>query len=536
MEESRDLGGLGESQFENWSKQVGFTVNKSIIDRTGWDYLVEFPSNHLSSNSEESTWDQITPSIECRIQVKSNDIYQGKGRSSINLSHVLRFLNSPLPVFFLFFEYGGKNSPQNAYIVHFDEQLMERALKRLRNEYIGSKAKLHNKTFNISYGSQHKLNGLSGTVVKNSIIDHIGNFSEYCERKVSYVKTAGYIGTGNEITAQFESKIHPSELFVNFGIGLLDSIDIRKFIGVNKRFGIAAPKPFIEGENATLRQPKDRKPNTTGVIKVKENEFSNEVILKSDVYLPIGGTFDISNPYLKVRFSTTFNDFTVSLFKAKIEILPKQISAQTELNIEDFYRHFQILEIMAKSYKNQSPLTIEAIADTIQVCNAKVLPSSQIEVDFQFYEIIKTARAIANKLEINDLFRISIDQIYQLKEKFKLFYCLLGFKTETLTVTNPIEANKKYNTETLGIPIVQALNIADFSVVLAVAAIGIPEIETNHDASEVKFTFKSPEMQIVRKLIIKNPKNFSPQEIQKDCEKAILEYLTNQKISVLSNL
>lgn len=390
-----------------------------------------------------------------------------------------------MPVFFLFFEYEGKNEPQNAYIVHFDEPIMEKALKRLRGEEIGDEVKLHKKTFDISYRTDHRLNSLNGTGMKERISDHIGNFKKYCERKVNYVKTVGFIGTGNEITAQFKIEIHPHELLADFGIGLRDSIDLGEFVGVNKRFGVAAPRPFVKGAKATLMHPENRNPDTTGVIIIKETDFSSEIKLKSDVYVPIGGTFDASNSFLKIKFSTPFNDFIVSPLRGMVEILPKQISEQTYFKIEDIYYHFCLIEVMSKSRSRQSAFILKAIADKFPVCCAEVIPDFVSEINVKLFEIIKKAWAIAKKLEIQDIFRISIDQIHQLQDKLNIFYCLLGFQAEELIVKNPSDVNKKYTTKTCGVPIVQALNIEGLSIVLAIAAIGVPEVETTSDDSEM---------------------------------------------------
>mgnify|MGYP000156224688 CR=1 FL=1 len=38
----RDLGTMGETVFENICAQAGIACNGSKIDRTGWDYIVEF--------------------------------------------------------------------------------------------------------------------------------------------------------------------------------------------------------------------------------------------------------------------------------------------------------------------------------------------------------------------------------------------------------------------------------------------------------------------------------------------------------------
>lgn len=39
----RDLGLMGESTFSLWCAEVGLIPNGSQIDKTGWDFFVEFP-------------------------------------------------------------------------------------------------------------------------------------------------------------------------------------------------------------------------------------------------------------------------------------------------------------------------------------------------------------------------------------------------------------------------------------------------------------------------------------------------------------
>jgi hypothetical protein len=45
----RDLGTMGESTFSLWCSQAGLIPNGSKIDRTGWDFYVEFPSTSTKS-------------------------------------------------------------------------------------------------------------------------------------------------------------------------------------------------------------------------------------------------------------------------------------------------------------------------------------------------------------------------------------------------------------------------------------------------------------------------------------------------------
>ena len=62
----RDVGMMGESTFESWCHSAGLIPNRSQVDRTGWDYFVEFPETASSGQPAD-----LEPApIECRVQVK----------------------------------------------------------------------------------------------------------------------------------------------------------------------------------------------------------------------------------------------------------------------------------------------------------------------------------------------------------------------------------------------------------------------------------------------------------------------------------
>ena len=70
----RDVGSMGERCFGIWCSSVGITANKSDIDRTGWDFIVEFPWE----KSEKIPKDMLLAPIECKVQVKSTDNRESK--------------------------------------------------------------------------------------------------------------------------------------------------------------------------------------------------------------------------------------------------------------------------------------------------------------------------------------------------------------------------------------------------------------------------------------------------------------------------
>jgi hypothetical protein len=67
----RDLGSMGEENFKLWCDSVGLIANRSQIDRTGWDFFVEFPLEQIGS----IPYDLLPTPIECKVQVNSLLLY-----------------------------------------------------------------------------------------------------------------------------------------------------------------------------------------------------------------------------------------------------------------------------------------------------------------------------------------------------------------------------------------------------------------------------------------------------------------------------
>ena len=121
---SRDLGLMGESTFSLWCADVRLIPNGSQIDKTGWDFFVEFPfSSGLSPHNIHK------PAFECKVQVKATDKIDRK--LPITLANLRRLITAQMPSFFVFIEFDGKNTAQRAYVVHVDNELISRVLKRL---------------------------------------------------------------------------------------------------------------------------------------------------------------------------------------------------------------------------------------------------------------------------------------------------------------------------------------------------------------------------------------------------------------------
>lgn len=241
MSGKRDLGNLGESLFTTLCHQVGMIPNPSKIDKTGWDFIVEFPQE------DELASDKLHESpTEFRIQVKSTD--DRKGKIQLKLSNLKRMCTAQKPEFLLVFEFDGKNDAQKAYLVHIDNVLTTKILKKIHEKNQNEpKRKLHKCNMSISYSDAHKLEEITGSALQGAIQKYIGkSYSKYLEYKNNHLEKTGYeTGYGN-ITFKLK-KDQYSELADSMN-GIKKRISVTDIKGFKERFGIQEATPFLAAE------------------------------------------------------------------------------------------------------------------------------------------------------------------------------------------------------------------------------------------------------------------------------------------------
>ena len=120
----RDLGQLGESTFSMWCAQVSLVANPSMIDKTGWDFYLQFPiSNNLSPQQLHKS------AFECKVQVKATDKKDRK--LAITISNLRQMATSPMPTFYCFLEFDGQSQVQKAFLLHLNHEIIYSILKRV---------------------------------------------------------------------------------------------------------------------------------------------------------------------------------------------------------------------------------------------------------------------------------------------------------------------------------------------------------------------------------------------------------------------
>ncbi|MBV8735689.1 MAG: hypothetical protein JO007_00210 [Alphaproteobacteria bacterium] len=126
---SDELGAKGEAKFEGLCADAKLTCNKSSRDRTGWDYLVEFP---FDIPLGEKTLDKRGSAISCHVQVKT--VWWDNPRIKLRLSSAERLAKEPKPAFIYVINVNEDLSFGESYLIHLHGKNVVRILKRLREE------------------------------------------------------------------------------------------------------------------------------------------------------------------------------------------------------------------------------------------------------------------------------------------------------------------------------------------------------------------------------------------------------------------
>lgn len=437
--QSRDLGLLGEAEFKRLCHNAGLTVHKSEMDRTGWDFLVEFPCKQDNRFPQ----DLLPPPLECKIQVKSTD--KQRKRESIKLSNLSRLIKAQMPAFFCFFEFDGKETAQAIYLVHVGKEIIERTLKRIRElENKGGGNSLNKCVINIAYGEPNRLDDLTGSSLKSAIENMVPiSMEKYIENKNRILKTAGFED------GKYQAKItvvsdDPIGDLLDVSLGLRKEINIHKIVGHHKRFGILSSNPNVDCDEGVITiqvNPIDAR------LKFKEHRFSTGISFIGKLYMSPFNRF-IPEDRVKFRVETNFFDLIIESDKFHYLI---RLCHNEKTCISELARFLEFLSMLEEKSRS---ITVELEAEGLKsspilIFSSEDFPLPLLEVSIDGYQvstwtsitkIAKMVIELCKKFHIpeEDLF-VSIEDLLNLYQylNFKVLYQAFCGNAESLILYFP---------------------------------------------------------------------------------------------------
>jgi hypothetical protein len=407
----RNIGNMAEHLLSMWCSEAGLTVNPSSSDDMGWDHFIEFPLSNVISSSKIH---QSAP--KCKVQVKATDKQDRK--LQVSLSNLYKMAVDPLPFFFLFVEYDGKNSVQKTFLRLVDNNLIRQILKKVHKINASSKEnKFNKKTMLVKYDESHALSELSGEFLKSAMKKcFTDGFNKFIADKKTFIEKVGYEDGALEI--KFNTVGEPNlEKLIDVSLGIEKAVSIEQIIAIDKRFGIATEESTLSSSTALLSMP-NLQPTTEANLIFQKGPFDDVYSFSVDVYFP-PFINDLNSPYFKSRFKSDFFDIVFSHKTSRLNF---------SFNFGN--KHYDV-QYLRKTHQFISDLSSgDKFNVYVEGKQDKQLIGS-INADNQFInyqeelETLVKVTDIVKYFDLNDSLRLSTHELFYLKDSIQGFHDLL---------------------------------------------------------------------------------------------------------------
>lgn len=321
-----DLGEWAESHFSSLCAGAGVSRNKSVQDRTGWDYIVEFPAEPIPRLPADLQ--PLGPSA--RVQVKSKR--HGRPVVRVKLSNALRFAKAEDPCFVVLFLENPDDQTVQIFARHFWTDLIASSLERGRAAD-GSTA-LNRQMLTIAFRPEddHTDDLLAWMLAE---ISRVGG--AYSLKKTAIAQTIGMEGDGIHGVISFED-IDWAQL-VDHQLGLAADCPVANVVINQRRFGIDVPMIAMRPDWASMRpKPSSCKLRLRGADDA-------EVWLDGELLAP---SFpDLPPEFLRYRVTADILDLVVDPNGGETRVARADVAPEDRLSLEDLAKRLAVLRMLS---------------------------------------------------------------------------------------------------------------------------------------------------------------------------------------------
>lgn len=295
------LGEKGERRFQELCADAELFCNKVGRDRTGWDFMVEFP---FPAESSELPLDRRPQPLECRVQVKT--VWSDRKKVKIRLSAAERIAKLLSPTFIFVLTVGSSLEFDRIYCIHIIDDVLSEILMTIRKYEKNGIVRLNREFIILDYTKYAKPSMISGKEVKEFIEKSSKRDMQYYIRmKNDQISNLGVIG--NRYSGSFILQANSERELVDILLGVSKGKLIR-FSLEETRFGIELPQyhSALGGEVSVM--PKPRK----GRVILRNKELNEIINIDVDITVP-SLPQDTSINFKKMLIRNEFVEFVIEL-------------------------------------------------------------------------------------------------------------------------------------------------------------------------------------------------------------------------------
>ena len=405
-----EIGEKGQARFKELCADAGLVCNQSDRDRTGWDFLVEFPFEAVATGSTKLETRE-TP-LSCHVQVKT--LWEKNDRFKMRLSSAERLAKELKPAFLYILKVNSSLQFSGAYLVHILDEPLGKILKRLRKEDSRGRSMPNKKTISMSASRDGIVVAPTGRALRDAFSAPAGkDMHAYAAKKYAQLKTLGF--EERPYTSEMTLQIGKNEEIVDVFLGLKRDVPVTYLRTEHTRFGIAMPLRELTDKKGTITI--EPSPADTCTITVRGDPLSPAAVFRGNVFFP-PPNLKFPPKQRKVLLRTDLFSLILCADKLTVESDPRP----SWLSPATWASYWRFAQVMAKGEG-----TIQIVSDTHPInltipvpgqisaldetqCAYLTRLSEQVEFLFRFINVVDDQRVrieslVENAVKIHTAYR-----------------------------------------------------------------------------------------------------------------------------------
>ncbi len=498
---TNDVGPMGEAVVPYWTSQVGIiTVSSKDHDEAGWDFFLQWRHPAPDARPLSLPLDRQPGPIQCLLQVKAT---RGRPRRwDVKLSNWWRFVDSPLPCFFLVLEFDQEVTCQRAFLVHVDRRHIHDVLKRLRELDVGrGDVRLHRHNYALTWTQADALDSLDGAGLKARIEAHVGqDLHAYGEHKVALTTTVGYERGGKQISGRVRPpaswKGDPRDLLTDFKLGLVSQLEVAGGEVIDTRFGIPAREPDVRFEQGRI--------GSDGVAPVGKARVRFAVAAlgrELDLVMAVRVVSEDAVPgeavRSKVRLSAPFIDLSWWFDRREASFRLTLPGLREAHPLGDLQPVANLLALLGEARRADAEVELTARYDGEHLCTARLAGSALlVEPQLEWADLVRFAWSAAKAVDLPLPEPVRVEDLMRHRDELRLIYVLLnpvetGVRVDT-TVTSP----ETEPTTPWCVPVAVTAPIGGGAVQVAGCLVGRPEVIGTDAEGYPRYRLEKPDVRL----------------------------------------
>jgi len=455
---SDKLGEKGKKHFGEICADAKLECNASDYDRTGWDFIVEFPFPPVAGTTV--SLEERDKPLSCHVQLKT--LWESSDKISIRLSSAEHIAKELKPTFVYVFKVNSALEFTGAYLIHLIDGPLAKVLKRLRKEDIAGNTAPNKKTISMSASGDGLAIAPTGQALRDAILAACGpDLRAYADRKSNQIETLGFEDGRYQLAMSLSA--NSMEDIVDAFLGLKKDVPATNVKSSQTRFGLKKPIPeHSDGEAKISIQPTAFDSCT---ITVRSGPLASPAVFKGQVYRPAIPGLPVEQ--MKLLIDADLFQFTFQRSNWTISSTPPH----PPHTFSEWIAYWRFAHILASGSG-----TIQIVADKAPINSTLNVTAklSNYEPDHCYWlcDLCEKAAALLKLAGVTHEPKVSIEQVVDRAKQITsaslganaalAFQCAL--MSSSITKSPKRTSTKSRNSATLNRPTISTLDAPDFAL------------------------------------------------------------------------